>query len=68
MPNEFPYIGSAVLALVTATLIECAVVPLIRERIQNEERIEEMSKTIKMRRESIRQVMAGFCCFSFDRI
>ena len=54
MPRAFPYISSVMLALVTATLIECAVVPLIRERIQNEERIEENAKVAKIRRESFR--------------
>ena len=68
MPAEFPYIGSLILALVTASLIECAVVPLIRERIQNEERLEERSREIQKRRESIRQFWCQKLGFENDKI
>ena len=33
MPKKFPYIGSFLLSIVTATIVQCAVVPLIEGNI-----------------------------------
>ena len=33
MPSKFPYIGSFLLSIVTATIVQCAVVPLIEGNI-----------------------------------
>ena len=56
MPVMFPYIGAAILSVVTATLIQCAVVPLIEERIFNEEKFKQLSIEKARRRDSLRRI------------
>ena len=56
MPVMFPYIGAAILSVVTATLIQCAVVPLIEERIFNEEKFKQLSIEQGRRRDSMRRI------------
>lgn len=56
MPVMFPYIGAAILSVVTATLIQCAVVPLIEERIFNEEKFKQLSIEKARRRDSMRRI------------
>ena len=56
MPVMFPYIGAAVLSVVTATLTQCAVVPLIEERIFNEEKFKQLSIDKARRRDSMRRI------------
>ena len=56
MPVMFPYVGAAILSVVTATLTQCAVVPLIEERIFNEEKFKQLSIEKARRRDSLRRI------------